>query len=66
MQYYENAKGEIIGRLYEAGSGFAAEIGRRATKSSFGFIATKGVKCKTAAQAEKYLRMNGCVMAAIA
>ena len=61
MTYYENKNGEITGRLYEAGIGWAAEIGRRAEKTSFGFIATRGIKCKTHRQAEKFLFDNGCV-----
>ncbi len=64
MIYYENSKGEIVGRLYETGSGWAAELGRQAEKVNFGFIAIKGMRCKTHAQAEKYLYENGCVCAA--
>lgn len=66
MVYYENSKGEVIGRLYEVSGGFAAELGRRAQKNTFGFIATKGVKLKTQRQAERYLLENGCVAAASA
>lgn len=61
MTYYEDKDGQVIGRLYEAGSGWAAEIGRRAEKNCFGFIAVKGVKFKTFRQAESYLLSNGCV-----
>ena len=61
MTYYEDKDGQVIGRLYEAGNGWAAEIGRRAEKNCFGFIAVKGVKCKTFRQAESYLLSNGCV-----
>ena len=64
MIYYEDKDGQIIGRLYKAGSGWAAEIGRRAEKNSFGFIAVKGIKCKTFRQAESYLLSNGCVAVA--
>ena len=61
MTYYEDKSGQVIGRLYEVGNGWAAEIGRRAEKRSFGFIAVKGIKCKTFRQAEGYLFSNGCI-----
>lgn len=66
MTYYENSKGEITGRLYETGSGWAAEIGRRAEKVCFGFIATRGIKSKNRRAAEKFLFDNGCIAVCVA
>ena len=67
MEYYVNKRGKVIGRLYECGSGFAAEIGRYSTKAKFcRFFANKSAKFKTYHQAENFLFKNGCVSVGIA
>lgn len=65
--YYEDGKGRVTGRLYEAGSGWVAEVGAYNPKSKFcKFFATKSVRFKKFRQAEQYLYANGCAMTAIA
>lgn len=65
MAYYENKKGEVIGRLYEVSGGFVAEIGWLGLESFVPFFATKSAKHKTRRQAEQYLYDNGCVSIAV-
>lgn len=66
MEYFENAKGEVIGRLYECGSGFVGEIGRYSKKAFVPFLATKSARFKTYRKAEKFLYDNGCAVPATA
>lgn len=67
MIYYEDGKGRVNGRLYEAGSGWVAEVGSYHRKAKFcNFFANKSARFKTFHQAENYLFKNGCVMTAVA
>ena len=64
MFYYENSRGEIIGRLYEAGAGWVAELGRICESAVSPFVASSSARFKTHKQAEQHLKAAGCVMAA--
>lgn len=62
MIWYEDKSGRIAGRMYEAGAGWGAEVGRQ---TKHGFVTTSGKKCRTFSEAERFLLENGCVGSAV-
>ena len=64
MFYYENKNGEIVGRLYEAGSSWIAELGRLSENSVAPFVALRSLRFKTHRDAERYLKSFGLTSAA--
>jgi len=65
MFYYENSRGEIVGRLYEAGAGWVAEIGRISQSAVSPFVAESSARFKTHRQAERHLKERGLVSAVV-
>ena len=66
MEYYVDRDGQVIGRLYQCGKSWAAEVGRQSELVMSGFVATKGIKTDSHRAAEKFLLENGCVSVAVA
>ena len=66
MEYYVDRDGQVIGRLYQCGKQWAAEIGRQCHLVMSGFVATKGIKSQNRKAAERFLFENGCVGTAVA
>lgn len=62
MIWYEDKRGRIAGRMYEAGASWGAEVGRQ---GKFGFVTVRSKRCRTYNEAERFLLENGCVCSAV-